>query len=65
MGTGRRGNRMKVFLRQLVHNGRGATAIEYGIIMGLIAVALVASMHNVAGKTTSMWGNVSTEVLNH
>ena len=44
---------------------RGATAIEYGLILALIALAVVGSMTNVATKTMNMWGNVSNEVNAH
>lgn len=44
---------------------RGATAIEYGLILALIALAVVGSMTNVATKTINMWGNVSNEVNAH
>lgn len=44
---------------------RGATAIEYGLILALVALAVVGSMTNVATKTINMWGNVSNEVNAH
>jgi len=44
---------------------RGATAIEYGLILVLITLAVVGSMTLVADKTINMWGNVSDEVAKH
>lgn len=44
---------------------RGATAVEYGLILALICLAMIAALSNVANKTTGMWNNVSTEVLAH
>lgn len=44
---------------------RGATAVEYGLILVLITLAVVGSMTQVADKTINMWGNVSNEVAKH
>lgn len=44
---------------------RGATAVEYGLILALICLAIIAAMSNVANKTIGMWNNVATEVLAH
>ena len=37
----------------------GATAIEYGLIAALIAVALIAAISTVGTNLSSMFGNVS------
>jgi pilus assembly protein Flp/PilA len=44
---------------------RGATAVEYGLIIAMIVLAMVAALNNVATKTTGMWNNVATEVTKH
>ncbi|MEC3948955.1 Flp family type IVb pilin [Sphingobium sp. HWE2-09] len=44
---------------------RGATAVEYGLIIAVIVLAMVAALNNVATKTTGMWNNVATEVTKH
>lgn len=44
---------------------RGATAVEYALIIAMIVLAMVAALTNVANKTTGMWNNVSNEVLTH
>lgn len=41
---------------------RGATAVEYGLIIALIVLAVITAMNSVATKTTNMWNNVSTKV---
>ncbi len=41
---------------------RGATAIEYGMIVALIVIAMIASFKEMANTTVGMWGNVSTRV---
>jgi pilus assembly protein Flp/PilA len=35
------------FIRKMLKNEKGATAIEYGLIAALIAVAAIAAMQNV------------------
>lgn len=53
---------MLAFLRALLANQRGATAVEYGLIAALIVIAMVASLQQFASTTTSMWNNVSSKV---
>jgi pilus assembly protein Flp/PilA len=40
----------------------GVTAIEYGLIAGLIAVAIIAALGLVGGSLTSIFTHVSTEL---
>ncbi|BBF69527.1 MULTISPECIES: Flp family type IVb pilin [Sphingomonadaceae] len=44
---------------------RGATAVEYGLIIAMIVLAMIAALNNVANKTTGMWNNVATEVTKY
>jgi pilus assembly protein Flp/PilA len=53
------------FLRSLQRDQRGATAVEYGLIIALIVLAMIGALNLVANKTGSMWNNVSTQVLAH
>ena len=48
--------------KQLFHDQRGATAIEYGLILALIALAMMAALGTLADETISMWGHVEQEV---
>jgi len=52
-------------LRSLKRDEKAATAVEYGLIIALIFLAIVAAVDNVAKRTIKMWNNVSTEVSNH
>ncbi|MCP1470627.1 pilus assembly protein Flp/PilA [Sphingobium sp. OAS761] len=47
----------------LVRSQRGATAVEYALILAMVVLAMITALTNVANKTTGMWGNVSNEVL--
>ena len=54
---------MRRFVR-FIKNKRGATAIEYGLIVALIAITAVGGMNFLAGRTTGMWNHVSTTLDN-
>lgn len=41
------------FIRKLIKNNKGATAIEYGLIAALVAVAAVGAMSALGGAVSS------------
>jgi pilus assembly protein Flp/PilA len=47
------------FFRRIIKNSKGATAIEYGLIAALIAVAAISAMSTLGGKISSTFNNVS------
>ena len=49
-------------LKQLRTDKRGATAIEYGLIAALIAVAAIGAMSALGSKLTTTFSNVSTNM---
>ncbi len=49
-------------LPELRRDERGATAVEYGLILALVFLAMVGAVASVAGTTTTMWNEVSTKV---
>ena len=51
----------KIF-RTLGLDERGATAIEYGLIVSLIAVAAMAGMTKLGGGSNGMWTRISNQV---
>ena len=53
---------MLVFLKALMVDRRGATAVEYGLIVALIVIAIVASVKSVADENTGLWATVSSDV---
>jgi pilus assembly protein Flp/PilA len=65
MGTDDWGTNMAKFLVRLRGDEKGATAVEYALIIALIMLAMVASLNGLSSKTSSMWNNVSTTVLSH
>ncbi|HYJ29847.1 MAG TPA: Flp family type IVb pilin, partial [Allosphingosinicella sp.] len=46
-------------LRKLGKDQKGATAVEYGLIMALIFLAMIAGVSAFAQTTINMWGNVA------
>ena len=50
------------FIRKLVGNNKGATAIEYGLIAALIAVAAIAAMQGIGSSLNSTFTNVSSSM---
>jgi pilus assembly protein Flp/PilA len=51
-------------LRKLGADKRGATAIEYGLIISLIAVAAIGGMSALGGGSSGMWTRISQSVEN-
>lgn len=49
-------------IRKLFGNSKGATAIEYGLIAALIAVAAVTAMSALGDKISTTFNNVSTNM---
>jgi pilus assembly protein Flp/PilA len=50
------------FFRKLLRCDRGATAIEYGLIVALVVIAIIVSVQSVANETNGLWANVSDHV---
>ena len=47
---------------RLFNNEKGATAIEYGLIAALIAVAGIAAMQGICNKLNTTFNNVSNQL---
>ena len=41
---------------------RGATAVEYGLILAMIFLAMIAGVTRFADTTMGMWNHISNEV---
>jgi len=50
----------KIF--KLIRNEKGATAIEYGLIAALIAVAAITAMGNIGSQLGKTFNNVSEDL---
>lgn len=54
-------------MRELISifvNERGATAIEYGLIVALIGIAIISGVTLFAANTIDMWNYVATTIRN-
>jgi len=54
--------RRSQFIEQLLRDDRGATAIEYGLIVALIVIAIIVSVQGVANETNGLWALVRDNV---
>lgn len=50
------------FINKLVRDEAGATAIEYGLIAALIAVAAITAMQGLGTQLSTTFSTVSTEL---
>jgi pilus assembly protein Flp/PilA len=49
-------------IRNFIKNSKGATAIEYGLIAALIAVAAIGAMSALGTKLSKTFSNVTTNL---
>ena len=50
-------------IRRLLGDRKAATAVEYGLILSLIVIAIIGGLSMFASTTIGMWNNVSTAVV--
>lgn len=56
------GIELSQFLKKLLSDDSGATAIEYGLIASLIVIASIGAFESVANENTGLWAVVSNQV---
>ena len=54
--------RGKRFIQRLLRDTRGATAVEYGLIVALVVIAMIAALQTVGNETIGMWDRVVLRV---
>lgn len=54
---------MRQIFVQLARSKRGATAIEYGLIVALVAIACMTAINSVANGTIGMWDYVEEKIV--
>jgi pilus assembly protein Flp/PilA len=52
------------FFNKLLRDEAGATAIEYGLIAALIAVAAITAMQSLGNQLSTTFNTVSTDMAN-
>ena len=50
---------MRNHIKRLASDISGATAVEYGLILALIFLAMLAAVQNFGNSTISMWNKVA------
>ena len=54
--------RGSLFIKALLRDTRGATALEYGLIVALIVIAMIVALQGVADENTGLWAFVTQKV---
>jgi pilus assembly protein Flp/PilA len=54
--------KMKNLMKKFLNNKSGATAIEYGLIAALIAVAVIGGVSQLGGSANSTFVTISEEM---
>ena len=49
------------FAKRLAADIRGTSAVEYGLILALVFLALLAAVGGMAGETIKMWTHIERE----
>ncbi|MCP8891073.1 Flp family type IVb pilin [Sphingomonas faeni] len=49
-------------MARALRESRGATAVEYGLILAFVVIAMIVGLTGLAGSTTRMWTYVETRV---
>jgi Flp pilus assembly pilin Flp len=49
------------FFKEVLRDPRGSSAVEYGFILGLIVIVLIAALTGFTGETLQLWTHVETE----
>ena len=49
-------------MRALGADNRGATAIEYGLIVALIVIAMIVGLEGLGGGVGGMWGDLGADI---
>ncbi len=55
---------MMIKIRQMLKDQKGATAIEYGLIAALVAVAAITAMSSLGGQLNTTLTKVKTTMEN-
>ena len=54
---------IRMHLRRLLADRRGATAVEYGLIAALIVVALLGGLSALGGGAGGMWTDLEADIM--
>ncbi len=49
------------FLKTMRRDTRGTTTIEYGILCGMIVLAIIGAVRNLGSENGGLWGGINTK----
>lgn len=52
-------NSLKAFINNFAHDEQGATAIEYGLLVALISLVIVAGATTLGTNLNTLYGNLA------
>ena len=53
---------MRRAIGRLARDRKGATAVEYGLILALVVLAMIGALIGLASATVGMWNDISSKV---
>ena len=53
---------MKAKLKAFIHDEDGATAVEYGVLVAGISLAIIGTVFNLGNQLNSVFGKVSSQL---
>lgn len=54
--------KLRQILKNLEHDASGATAVEYGLILSLVFLAMLGAVQNFGNVSTNMWNDIAEKV---
>ena len=54
---------MGKYIGRFVHDARGATAIEYGLVVALVVIAILTGVATLGGSTGGMWHDFTAKIV--
>jgi len=51
-------------IKRIMRDRRGGTAVEYGLILALTVLVMIAALTGMARNTIGIWNNVAEKVQN-
>ena len=54
---------MRKIMRRILRDNKAATAIEYGLIVSLIVIAILGALNSFAGQAGGMFNLVETKIV--
>jgi len=55
---------MKKFTQRFLRDNKGVTAIEYGLIAGLVVLVIATAVTNIGTDLSALLGAVATKITN-